>query len=187
MGPMFAGKSLELLRQYESARMLYGEDGILVVNHKTDTRYGPDAVRTHNNRALTCTMLSAFEDIQADPAYDRCKCIFIEEAHMWSGNLCAFLRRAVDLDQKHVTACGLNGGFHRTCVGQLHAAIPLADNIIHIKALCLQCLPERRDAIFTHRKVPVVEGGSLVGGTQEYESLCRRHYLAHVVGFSGVP
>lgn len=178
LGPMFAGKSLELLRRYEIACMLYGGDAVLVVNHKSDTRYGADAVRTHTNLAIPCRMMASFEDILSDAAtYAKSKCIFIEEAHLWGGNLCAFLRRAVDVDQKHVTACGLNGGFQRTCVGQLHAAIPLADEIVHLKALCLKCCPKKRDAIFTRRKVPVVDGGTLVGGAQEYESLCRRHFL----------
>jgi len=167
---------MELFRRYDIARMLYG-DAILVVNHKSDTRYGNDAVRTHSNLSLPSRMMASFEDIFADAAYATCKCIFIEEAHLWGGNLCAFLRRAVDVHQKHVTACGLNGGFQRTCVGQLHAAIPLADEIVHLKALCLRCLPEKRDAIFTRRKVPVVDGETLVGGAQEYEPLCRRHYL----------
>ena len=174
---MFAGKSLELLRRYDIACMLYGADHVLIFNHTSDTRYGENAVRTHTNHAIPCRVLSTFDAILAEPAYASCKCIFIEEAHLWNGNLCAFLRRVVDSDGKHVTACGLNGGFNRTCVGQLHAALPMADEIVQLKALCLRCRPNKCDAIFTHRKVPLVDGTTLVGGATEYESLCRRHYL----------
>lgn len=176
-GPMFAGKSLELLRRYDNACMLYGADNVLIFNHVSDTRYGTDAVRTHNNYAIPCRMLNNFNAILTDVAYTACKCIFIEEAHLWEGDLCAFLHRSVDDDGKHVTACGLSGGFQRTCVGQLHSAIPLADEIVQLKALCLRCRPKKRDAIFTHRKVPLAEGSSMVGGATEYESLCRYHYL----------
>lgn len=175
-GPMFAGKSIELLRRYDIECMLYGAEHVLMFNHVSDTRYGQHAVRTHTNRAIPCRVLSAFDAILSDPAYATCKCVFVEEAHLWDGNLCAFLRRAVDDDGKHVTLCGLNGGFQRTCVGQLHAALPLADEIVQLKALCLRCRPNKCDAIFTRRKVPVQYGESLVGGADQYEAVCRRHF-----------
>ena len=174
---MFAGKSLELTRRYDIACMLYGASHVLIFNHASDTRYGRDAVRTHNSHATPCQMLRFYEEIALAQGYAESKCIFVEEAHLWEGNLREFVLRAVDKDGKHVTMCGLNGGFKRTCVGQLHEAIPLADEIVHLKALCLRCRPNKCDALFTHRKVPLQEGSSLVGGVEEYESLCRRHYM----------
>lgn len=174
---MFAGKSLELLRRVDIARMLYGAEHVLVFNHASDTRYGQNAVRTHTDRAMPCQMLRTFGEIPNAAEYADSRCIFVEEAHLWDGDLCEFLHRAVDSEGKHVTVCGLNGGYQRTCVGRLHEAIPLADEIVHLKALCLRCRPNKCDALFTHRKVPLEDGHSLVGGAAEYESLCRRHYL----------
>ena len=49
IGPMFSGKSTELLRIYNKYKTKYE---ILVINHKSDNRYEKNSVCTHNNNRL---------------------------------------------------------------------------------------------------------------------------------------
>ena len=51
-GPMYSGKSTELLRVYNKLKK---KCEILVINHKNDNRYGETHnVYTHNNEKLNC-------------------------------------------------------------------------------------------------------------------------------------
>ena len=53
-GPMYSGKSTELLRIHNKYKIKYE---ILVINHKSDNRYGNNSICTHNNDSLNCISL----------------------------------------------------------------------------------------------------------------------------------
>ena len=49
IGPMYSGKSTELLRIYNKFKRNYK---ILVINHASDNRYGNNSVNTHNKDSI---------------------------------------------------------------------------------------------------------------------------------------
>ena len=49
LGPMFSGKTTELIRIYNKYKL---KKKVLVINHKSDSRYGENSVNTHNKNNL---------------------------------------------------------------------------------------------------------------------------------------
>ena len=70
----------------------------------------------------------------------------------------------------------MDGGYKRNKVGQLLDLIPLCDTITKLNALCTICKDGTR-APFTFRKTKVEDENNLVGGKDDYSSLCRKHYI----------
>ena len=54
-GPMFSGKSGELMRR--AARLRYANKKVLVIKHAADVRYDQDSVATHNGNTLKANMV----------------------------------------------------------------------------------------------------------------------------------
>ena len=50
-GPMFAGKTTELLRRL--SRMRFAQKSIILIKHSSDTRYKVDQVMTHSQHGFT--------------------------------------------------------------------------------------------------------------------------------------
>ena len=46
IGPMYAGKSTELIKRIKMYQIL--EKNVLIVNHKINNRYGTDGISTHD-------------------------------------------------------------------------------------------------------------------------------------------
>lgn len=67
MGPMFAGKSTELLRRVH--RLEISGKKCLNVKYSNDNRYSNDCISTHDNKtqlAISCKLLSEMQDIWRD-------------------------------------------------------------------------------------------------------------------------
>ena len=74
--------------------------------------------------------------------------------------------------EKYIEA-GLDGDFKRKKFGSILDIIPLADDVIKIKAICTECM--KNDAIFTHR-LSKETTQTIVGGSELYKPLCRFCY-----------
>ena len=179
LGCMFAGKSSELIRHFRRLQLL--NKRILVVNHVWNTRHGnaSAAVSTHDasvlehNHVLTTDRL---EDITDLSAYDA---ILIEELQFFNFTGSDVFRCVVDLVEVHgktVVASGLDGSAEREPMGDVLRLIPYADEKVFLTALCRRCGDET-PAMFSARLVQSTSTVS-VGGSDKYEALCRKHYMA---------
>ena len=174
LGPMYSGKSTELLRIYNKYKIKYN---IQVINHKSDNRYGNNTVNTHNNNNLNCLSFNNLSDYYnqfTNRSEDNTEIILIDEAQFFE-DLYDFCKDIVDTTNKIVYIFGLSGDYKREKFGQVLDLIPLADNIIHLKAICNNC-NEDREAPFTLR-ITKKNDQFLVGGIGEYSAVCRECWL----------
>lgn len=149
---------------------------VLVINHSSDTRYGRDAIITHDGLQIPCMMTDMLEPILHSKDYEESDLVVLEEVQFYDPtDVLAFCKQACDFDGKHVTAAGLQGTRHREPWPVISSLIPLAEKIVHLTGLCSACR-DGTDAAFTKRIAPETQGESLVGGKDEYMCLCRRHY-----------
>ena len=169
IGCMFSGKSSTLLSIIRRYKVL--EKNILCINHASDKRYGTDKIISHDNRSEVCSQLSSLNDV-SDTDYTTSEVIIIEEAHFFN-DLVEFVNRCLE-DDKKVYVAGLNGDFERKPIGFINELIPLCDTIKKLDALCLMC-KDGTKAIFTKRIVDSKDQ-YLVGSTEMYMPVCRRHY-----------
>ena len=173
LGPMFAGKSSELLgtiRKYKAIGW-----PVFVITHTFDKRYSdaPEIV-SHDSDRYPALAVSDLYGIFESDGYKSAKLIIIEEAQFFK-NLKEFVLTAVESHGKDLICVGLDGDAERRPFGELLELIPFCDSVIKRHAFCRRCR-EPTPALFTYRKI-ADESQIVVGGAETYEPLCRKHYL----------
>lgn len=173
LGPMFAGKSSELLgtiRKYNAIGW-----PILVITHTVDTRYSnaPEIV-SHNGERYPALRINDLNSV-GKHLYKEARLIIIEEAQFFIG-LRNFVLPAVEIDGKDVICVGLDGDADRQPFGEILSLVPYCDSVVKRTAFCKKC-ETPTPAIFTSRLGPRSDQID-VGGKERYEPLCRLHYLS---------
>lgn len=178
IGPMFAGKTSELLRRAAS----YEAQGLIVAMVKSDKdgRYSSDHVVTHDGASKPCFAVPTLADFRtvAAESYDSFHVIAIDEAQFFS-DLSEFCAIAADRDGKRIVLAGLDGDFARRKFGQVLDIIPHADSVTKLTAVCKYCENEGKlnsPALFSLR-LAAEKAQEVVGGADKYAPVCRRHYV----------
>jgi thymidine kinase len=174
MGPMYSGKSTELIRIYNKYKL---KKKVLVINHKSDSRYGENSINTHNKNNLNCISFDKLADYYTkftnnlEDIYD---IILIDESQFFN-DLYDFCKTIVDTTNKTIYAFGLSGDYKRKRFGQLIDLIPIADDIKYLKSVCNKC-KDIKNASFTLRICDSNEQ-ILVGANEQYMAVCRDCWL----------
>lgn len=176
-GPMFAGKSEELVRRVRRAEI--AGRGVVVVTHAMDTRRGTGRVTSHSGLELPSRTAS---DAAAVPGLlgDGTELVAIDEAQFFGDDLVPVASALAD-DGLVVVVAGLSVTFDGRPFAPLPALMALAEEVVRLTAVCGVCGAE---AAF-HVRLP--DGGrpapgdaltpvaAHVGGAESYEARCRRH------------
>jgi thymidine kinase len=167
LGPMFSGKTTELMRIYNNHKSC--DIPCCIINHTSDTRYHKEKVGNHNGVLLPCYNYEKLIDsIELVTLYD----IFLINEGQFFEDLYDVVNILVNMHKKTVYVCGLDGDFKRRKFGSILDIVPLADDIVKLKAICKKC--KKKPAIFTHRLSKEQE--QTVIGSSNYVSLCRSCY-----------
>jgi thymidine kinase len=197
-GPMFAGKSEELLRRVRRARI--ARRGVLVVSHSLDARRGLGRVTSHSGQGVPSHTVSdaaeilALVEADADADADAgdgtgtaTELVAVDEAQFFGAGLVPV---ASELARRGlvVVVAGLSVTFDGQPFSPLPELMALAESVEKLTAVCSVC---GADAAFHVRvpgapPVPAADdtgdaGGALVpvaahvGGSESYEARCRRH------------
>ncbi len=177
IGPMYAGKSSELIRQIQRYEIL--DKNILVINHSINNRYGSNTITTHTKMSYDdCIIINSLNEIFENDDYkmrfENAEVIIIEELQFFGGAY-DYIVDWCDNKNKHVIACGLDGDFRRAPFGDVLRLIPHAEKVVKLSALCKRC-KDGTPANFTMR-VTKDESQTVVGSNDVYEAVCRKHFL----------
>ena len=178
LGPMTSGKTTELIKEYN--RHNAGGFKCCFINHSTDNRYGSgtNKTSTHNKSVVentfSCNKLD-YLMLDENNRIDQFDVFFINEGQFFS-DLKFYVDYLVNRKNKKVYVCGLDGDFRREKFGTLLDIIPICDDIIKLKALCIEC--KKSEALFTYRLTNDKEQ-TVVGGSESYCALCRSCYNCH--------
>lgn len=172
-GPMFSGKTEELIRRARTA--LAAEIGVQVFVPSTDTRRGGRLVSHAGTDLAEVLAPISPRVVQPDERFarhlmPRTDLVVIDEAQFFAPSIedevLRLLRRRVS-----VFAAGLDRDYLGRPFGPMPALLAHADEVIKLKAVCARC--KRPDqATMSHR----TRGGEeqiQIGGADEYEPLCR--------------
>ena len=166
MGNMFSGKSTELMRRLRRHQAI--GTPILVINSAKDVRSEDGVLQTHDKFTLGCIKTNSLETVDV-PAH--VKVVGVDECQFFTG-LRDFVESCLDRGI-HVILAGLDGDFMQQTFGELLSLVPLADQVIKLTALCMECL-DGTPGPFTKRTVESKEQ-ELVGAAECYKAVCRRH------------
>ena len=172
-GPMFAGKTEELLRRVR--RGVIAGRRVVVIGHALDTRHGADRVASHIGVDFPALSASRPEDIEA-VVRDDTDVVAIDEAQFFGTGLLAVVAALADRGLVVIVA-GLDVTFDGDPFEPLPSLMALAERVDKLTAICLVC---GEDAVF-HVKVAGLRAdadaltAANVGGTETYQARCRRH------------
>lgn len=173
-GCMFSGKSTELIKRINRHKLLGRK--VLSVTHSCDKRYSnKDDIVTHDMVSTSAIAVDNLNDIDIKDADVIC----VEEAQFFN-DLYLIIRSWISgiyQRPKIIIICGLDGDYKADPFMDLLKLIPLADNIVKLQALCMDCC-DGTPANFSKRISNNVSDDNrlLVGSSDSYKSVCRRHF-----------
>ena len=179
-GCMFAGKTEELLRRVERARIARKQ--VLLFKPALDNRYSEEEVVTHYGRSLPCLRLPqgvSLADIReaAPGELERAEVIAFDEAHFFGHGFPRVCEELVGLG-KRVIVAGLDLNWRGEPFGPMPELLALADDVTKLHAVCVVCgAPATRSQRLLDG-APAREGPDiLIGGLESYEARCREHFV----------
>lgn len=176
IGPMFAGKSCELIRRIRLLKVLKKE--YLVIKPKIDNRYDnlydSNMIVSHNFDKEHCIVLNKLKDIFMSNL-NNIDTIFIDEGQFFD-DLVDVVKKIVEENNINIVVTGLDGDSNRNKFGHILDLIPLSNTCTKINAACILCL-DGTPAPFSYRIKKTEQSQILIGAGDSYMSLCRKHYL----------
>lgn len=175
-GPMFAGKSEELLRRIN--RLIYAKKKFLVFKPKIDNRYSETEVVSHNKKSYKAIAIEKGSQI-LDYYKEGIDAVCIDEVQFFDDSIVEVCDYLANLGVRVICA-GLDCDFKNDPFPISAKLIAKAEDVTKLTAICAVC---GREATKTQRLIngeppsindPVV----LVGASEAYEPRCRR---CHVV------
>lgn len=176
-GPMFCGKTEELIRQVRRAAI--ARKKIQVFKHAIDTRYGNDKkLFSHAGQTFQSNIVSSAKAIlkQLD---SKTEIVAIDEAQ-WFGQELIKVIETLLKKRKKVLVAGLALTYDREPFAPIPTLMSVADKVTKLSAICALC---GEDAVY-HKRIlggktvdPHIADPSLVGKIDTYHPRCRNCYL----------
>ena len=172
-GPMFAGKTEELLRRV--TRSIYANQNIRVFKHQIDDRYGEEGeVQSHNGNCIYSYLISNSEELKSKVSSDF-DVVAIDEVQFFDDNITEVI---LDLVEKgvEVIVSGLDMNYKGEPFGCMPELMSIADQVDKLTAICERC---GREAVISERVVDESDE-VLVGEKDCYKPVCRGCYLSNI-------
>ena len=170
-GPMFSGKSEELIRRLKRARI--AKQRVVCFKPDVDLRYHKSAIASHSAQTLDASVVPNVDRLR-DALFaqiDQVEVVGIDEAQFLDESLIP-----LSVELMHLGKRVLIAGLDTTFAGEPFPPIPdlmaIADEVMKLSAVCTRC---GAPAIHTQRL-----GGSqelvVIGAAGMYEARCRAHF-----------
>ena len=165
-GPMFSGKSEELIRRLRRARI--ARKHVQVFKPAIDTRYSETEIVTHADMRMQSEPVnSALEILAGIDA--RTQVVGIDECNFFGPDIVELANELADSGRQVIVA-GLDADFLGRPFPPMPDLLAIAESITKTLAVCMQC---GAPAKYTQRLV-YSEDLILVGAAGAYEARCRR-------------
>lgn len=164
-GPMFSGKSEELIRRLRRASIARKQ--VQVFKPAMDTRYSGDEIVTHDDVRMGSESVNSAEEILAKLHW-RTQVIAIDEANFFGQPLLEVANQLAD-SGKRVIVAGLDTDYMGRPFPPMPDLLAIAESITKTLAICVRC---GNPAKHTQRLVDSDEL-ILIGATGAYEARCR--------------
>ena len=174
VGPMFSGKSEELIRRL-SRREIAG-DMLHVFKPYIDLRTSDEIVSRSGYRmkAIVLTDKTLFQEWRGYPVSMKkmgVKTVGVDEAQFFDKSIVSFVRSTQE-QGINIIVSGLDTDFARQPFGMMPYLLAMATDVTKLTAICHNC---GADAHYTYRKSNDKEQ-IIVGDTDIYEAACGECY-----------
>jgi thymidine kinase len=174
VGPMFSGKSEELIRRLRRAEI--GKQRVQIFKPVIDQRYSKNGIVSHSGLEIASELVKSGAEILEKVA-PRTEVVGIDEAQFLGESIVAEASHLAELG-KRVIVAGLATDFMGRPFEPMPRLLAVAEEITKLLAICMRC---GNPAVHTQRLV-ASEELIVVGASGMYEARCRRCFepqLAH--------
>lgn len=178
-GPMFSGKSEELMRRVRRATIAGIE--VLVVSHSLDTRSDITQISSHIGMNIPAVPLTDADSLAEVALADHVDLVAIDEAQFFGPELIPVVEALLN-EGMDVIVEGLSVTFDGKPFEPLPALMAVAEEVLRLTAVCTVC---GRDAVFHQHVDQAADSGesasttidaSHIGGLETYVARCREHF-----------
>lgn len=180
-GPMFSGKSEELIRRLR--RAIIARRRVQVFKPVLDDRYSKDEIVSHSEQRISSTVVNNCTEILALMDW-RTQVVGIDEANFMGPGLVDICNQLAD-SGKRVIVAGLDTDFTGKPFPPIPDLLAMAESITKTLAICMRCgNPAKQTQRLFHSADLIV-----VGAAGMYEARCRgcfevgapkQEYLPHI-------
>ncbi|XP_003972121.1 thymidine kinase, cytosolic [Takifugu rubripes] len=165
-GPMFSGKSTELMRRVR--RFQLAQYKCLVIKYAKDTRYSDSGMATHDKNTMEAVPANRLGDVHSQALQ---VCVIGVDEGQFFPDIVEFCEEMANLG-KTIIVAALDGTFQRKPFGSILNLVPLAESVVKLNAVCMQCFKE---AAYTKR-IGAEKEVEVIGGADKYQAVCRKCY-----------
>lgn len=166
VGPMFSGKSEELIRRLRRAEI--ARQRVQIFKPAIDERFAANEIVSHSGLGITSDNVTKASEIM-DRLSPRTEVVGIDEAQFLGEEILDVCTRLANLG-KRVIVAGLDTDYRGRPFEPMPRLLAIAEEITKLLAICMRC---GNPAVHTQR---LVESEELivVGAGGMYEARCRR-------------
>ena len=177
-GPMFAGKTEELIRRV--TRMEYAHKSFLVFKPLIDNRYSQDEVVSHSKYKKKAINIKEAKEI-LPYVTDDIQAVVVDEVQFFDESMIDVLSYLAGKGLRVICA-GLDRDFKAKPFGIIPSLLAIAEDVTKLTAICMCCGEEatRTQRIIDGHEAYDDDPVVLVGAKESYEARCRRcHRVLH--------
>ena len=171
-GPMFSGKSEELIRRLRRAEI--ARQRVQIFKPGIDQRYSDDHIVSHSDSKIASEGVKDWRELESRLDW-RTEVIGIDEAQFLGEGIVDYVVKLADMGKRIIIA-GLDTDFLGRPFHPMPELLAVADEITKTLAICIQC---GNPAKHTQRLI-ASEDLVVVGAAGMYEARCRRCFEPNV-------
>ncbi|QZE12686.1 thymidine kinase [Mycoplasma sp. Ms02] len=164
-GPMFAGKSAELIKRLTILKI--AKVNFMVFKPEFDTRFGEDQIVSRTGSNLKAISISDTNDVWKHWTPE-INAVAFDETHFFKEDIYETVLKLIDKGVR-VIVSGLDMDFAGKSFAITSELLAIADHVSKLKAVCMKCFGQ---ASMSYRKVKSNQRHLL--GDSEYEARCRK-------------
>ncbi|EQC47196.1 thymidine kinase [Bacteriovorax sp. Seq25_V] len=168
-GPMFSGKTEELIRRVKRAQI--ARQKVQIFKPAIDDRYHATDVVSHSSQAIEATPVKDALDI-LQKVFDSTRIVAIDEVQFFDATITKVVQKLARRGIRVICA-GLDQDSCGEPFGPMPQLLCIADDVMKIQAICTVC---GAPATKSYRKPTKNQDQVLVGESDMYEARCRSHF-----------
>lgn len=168
-GPMFSGKTEELIRRVRRAQI--ARQKVQIFKPRIDDRYHESNVVSHSSLEVEAIPVENSIDILKN-LFDTTRIVAIDEIQFFDKTVIEVVKKLARRGVRVICA-GLDQDFRGRAFGPMPELLCISDQVDKVSAICTVC---GSAATKTYRKNKKNDEQVLVGQADSYEARCRVHF-----------
>lgn len=174
-GPMFAGKTEEVIRRVR--RLHYAKKKVLVFKPKIDNRYSEDSIVSHNKQMIEAINISDIRDIFKYVDLST-SAVVLDEAQFFSEEIVAVAQELADGGVRVIIG-GLDTDFRGEPFGPMPRLLAIAESVTKLTAICVISgePATRTQRLINGEPASYFDPIVLIGASESYEPRARGYHI----------